>query len=121
MKHYKLWIAGEWQTASASRELRSPFSNEVVAKVDQASAAQMESAIAASRDAFAIYRKSSRYLRSQLLLVMAEGIRERRVEIIDAMAQEAGKPTVFAEVEVSRALVTFTTAAEEAKRFGGDV
>ncbi len=37
------------------------------------------------------------------------------------MVEEAGKPRTLSEVEVSRAVQTFTVASEEAKRLGGEV
>src|SRR5579872_4507717 len=37
------------------------------------------------------------------------------------MVLEAGKPIVFSEGEVDRAILTFTIASEETKRFGGEV
>jgi acyl-CoA reductase-like NAD-dependent aldehyde dehydrogenase len=52
---------------------------------------------------------------------MARGIEARRSELVDAMVSEAGKPRLLSDGEVSRAVVTFTIAAEEAKRLGGEV
>ena len=37
------------------------------------------------------------------------------------LAREAGKPISLARGEVGRAVLTFTTAAEEASRIGGEV
>lgn len=51
----------------------------------------------------------------------ADGISARRNEIVKRMVAESGKPKRFADAEVTRAISTFTLAAEETKRFGGDV
>jgi glyceraldehyde-3-phosphate dehydrogenase (NADP+) len=104
-----------------SKDIYSSFNGELVAKADQATAEQMQTALSATEEAFLQYRKSSRWVRSRLLSEMAKGISDRRADFIRSMVQEAGKPATVADVEVSRAIVTFTTAAEEAKRFAGDV
>jgi len=84
-------------------------------------AKQMDQAIADSVLAFDQYKKTSRLARSMLLKEIADGISTNRAEFVSLMAKEAGKPTFFAEGEVSRAIVTFTYASEEAKRFGGEI
>lgn len=53
--------------------------------------------------------------------MMAQEIENHRADFIKKMIDEAGKPYAAADVEVSRAVQTFTIAAEEAKRYGGDV
>ena len=120
-RRYKLWLAGRWQEAKTSVHLRSPFSHEPIAQVDQASGEQWEQALASSKEAFTSYRKTSRYLRSALLREIARLISERRADFVQIIAQEAGKPVQLAEVEVTRAVATFTIASEEAKHFSGDV
>jgi len=118
----KLFINGKWEAGLAEKMIRhSPFSNEPVAQVEQADRTQMEAALKAAHDAFLVYRKSSRYLRSKLLAGMAAGIAARKQEFIASMIAEAGKPYALADIEVTRALTTFTVAAEEAKRLGGEV
>lgn len=119
--HHRLWINGKWQTSSESRELQSPYSGEAVGRVDQASAAQMEESLAAAAAAAKPFAKVSRYARARLLQGIADGLQARRLEIVDTLVHEAGKPAALADGEVGRAILTFTIAAEETKRFGGDV
>ncbi|MBI3543007.1 MAG: aldehyde dehydrogenase family protein, partial [Deltaproteobacteria bacterium] len=123
MRRHKLWLDGKWLegTDHEVREIRSPFDGEVVARADYASADQMERAIAASVAAFTHYRRSSRFARARLLEAMRDGIAARKADLARVIALEAGKPITIAEGEVLRALTTFTVAAEEAKRVGGDV
>src|SRR4029077_21084815 len=45
----------------------------------------------------------------------------RRSEFVDLMIAESGKPRAFAGVEVDRAIATFTLAAEESTRTGGEL
>ncbi|MGZ3699788.1 MAG: aldehyde dehydrogenase family protein, partial [Bdellovibrionota bacterium] len=118
---HKLFIAGKWQESPEARELKSPFDGQLAARIDQATPAQLEQALQAAWDGFEAFRKVSRYTRSRLLAAMAQGIAERREDLVQSMVREAGKPHTLSDGEVSRAIVTFTVASEEAKRYGGEV
>lgn len=115
----KLWIDGKWQEGKSKRDVLSPFDSRKVAETHQADAPQMERALASTVEAFHQYRRSSSYLRSRLLAAMAQGIDACRTELVEAIIHEAGKPRTLADAEVSRAVMTFTIASEETKRFGG--
>ena len=116
-----LFIDGKRPGSSESREIRSPFSGDVVAVCPQATAAQLEAALAAAHAAANPFRRLSRYTRSRLLALMAAGLSERRAELADVIVAEAGKPWTLSDAEVGRAISTFTIASEEAKRLGGEV
>lgn len=118
---HRLWIAGAWHESAAPREVRSPETGDVVALCDEADAARMEMALAAAKEAFPRFKAVSRYTRSRLLAAMADRINRRRKDLVDAIADEAGKPVGLADGEVSRAITTFTVASEEAKRYGGEL
>ncbi|MFN2384494.1 MAG: aldehyde dehydrogenase family protein, partial [Gemmatimonadota bacterium] len=98
-----------------------PFTGAVVGTMPLASPADLERAIAAAVDAFPVTRGQSAWEREQLLRGIAAGITRRRLAIVDRMISESGKPRQFADAEVTRAISTFTLAAEETKRFGGEV
>jgi acyl-CoA reductase-like NAD-dependent aldehyde dehydrogenase len=121
MIRHRLWIDGKWIESAQSTDLTSPATGTVVAKVDQASREQMEIALEASTTAFSVFKNISRFTRSRLLAVMAREIEAHRAEFIECLITEAGKPHALADVEVTRATITFTLAAEEAKRLGGEV
>lgn len=119
---HRLFVGGGWEDGRAeAREIRSPFSGEKVAQADQADEAQLERALAATEEAFRAFRKSSAYVRSRLLATIAQGISARRQGITDSIVLEAGKPRQLADIEVGRAVQTFTLASEEAKRMGGEL
>jgi acyl-CoA reductase-like NAD-dependent aldehyde dehydrogenase len=117
----RLWINGEWQTSSQKTDIHSPYTRQSVCECDQASFEQIESALSAAESSFRKFRASPRFKRSLLLADMAQGIANRRVEFVERMVLEGGKPAVLSDVEVSRAISTLTLAAEEVKRWGGDV
>ena len=121
MTEHRLFIDGRWEDGISSREILSPFSGKAVARCAQASSEQLERALAAAERAGKDFRKISRFGRARLLSLMARGIESRRAELAASMVAEAGKPLTLADGEVGRAIVTFTIAAEEAKRLGGEV
>ena len=84
-------------------------------------ALQMNQAIADSVQAFHTFKKVSRLARSMLLKEIADRISEKRAEFVSVLGSEAGKPATLADAEVNRAIVTFTYASEEVKRFGGEI
>lgn len=121
MRTAGLFIDGKRPDSPESRDIRSPYTGEVVARCPQASAAQLEAALAAAHAAFIIFRRLSRHARSRLLAAMAAGLAARREELAGVIVAEAGKPWTLADAEVGRAINSFTIASEEAKRMGGEV
>jgi len=83
--------------------------------------AEISRAIAAAQSAFAETRRMPSWKRAEALRRIRDGIARRRAEFAEAIVAEAGKPIRFAEGEVDRCLVTFSIAAEEATRAGGEV
>jgi len=120
-KQYKLLIGGEWRETGVSAEIRSPYTGKVVGRIPWGGAQELEDAIAAAEAAFRDTRALSRRRRSEMLAGIAAGIRERHGELAELIARESGKPITLAAAEVARAVTTFTLAAEEAKRFAGEV
>ncbi|MEQ1876424.1 MAG: aldehyde dehydrogenase family protein [Bdellovibrionia bacterium] len=118
---YKHWIAGTWQTSDTMQEVKSPYTGLPVASMPQATGDQADQALEAAHQAFHKFKKTSRYLRSRLLAGLAAEIQKRRETFVDRIISESGKPRMLADIEVSRAIATFTIAAEEVKRFGGEI
>ncbi len=114
-------LDGEWITADEPSVVRSPYDGSVVGSVSVAGAADVERAIAASVRAFELTRKLPPYERQRILLAVAGAIAARKEEFARTIALEAGKPIRTARAEVERAVFTFTVAAEEATRMGGEV
>lgn len=120
-RRHKLWIDGRWQEADHLNDVRSPYSGQIVARVDQASNNQITQAVNASVEAAKVFRTVSRHMRSALLREMARLVSLRRADFVQVIVDEAGKPAQLADLEVTRCLTTLTVAADEAKRYGGDV
>lgn len=81
----------------------------------------MQSKIQKSHDAFEKYKNTSRGARSLLLQKIADGIKSKREELRNSLISEAKKPYLLADIEINRAITTFTLASEEARRFGGEL
>jgi glyceraldehyde-3-phosphate dehydrogenase (NADP+) len=99
----------------------NPATGHVVARAPLGDAQSLEAALAASLQAFARTRNQPAHERASLLQAIAQGLEQRRAEFVDTIIAEAGKPILFAEAEVARAITTFTAAAEEARRQQGEV
>jgi glyceraldehyde-3-phosphate dehydrogenase (NADP+) len=85
-----------------------------------ASAEEVERAVRDAVAALAPMRALPSYERAHILRGVADRIAERREELARTITEECGKPIRDSRAEVDRAVVTFTTAAEEAKRIGGE-
>ena len=117
-----LLIGGEWISATgATLAVTNPFTGEAIAQVPLGGPAEIERALAAATAAFPAARRAAPHERAALLLRMAQAIERRRAEFAATITAEAGKPITLAEGEVTRAILTFTTAAEEARRQHGEL
>jgi glyceraldehyde-3-phosphate dehydrogenase (NADP+) len=120
-RKHPIFVAGEWQTSDDPLAVRNPYSGDIIGVTYQASREQLEQAIVAAERAFETTRTMPTYERVALLKGMAAGLKERRDEVAQTIAAEAGKPIRDAEVETDRGVFTLETAAEEAKRMEGEV
>jgi acyl-CoA reductase-like NAD-dependent aldehyde dehydrogenase len=114
-----LLVDGDWVETGDWREVRSPFSGEVVGRVAQAGAEDARRAVDAAARAMADPLPAHR--RAEILGRTAELVRERHDEIARTISAEAGKPLKAARVEAERAVSTYRSAAAEALQIAGDV
>ncbi|HVP10574.1 MAG TPA: aldehyde dehydrogenase family protein [Phycisphaerae bacterium] len=80
----------------------------------------VEDAVAAAEAAAGACRKMPSFARAAALNHVVQRMDERREELAQALAVEAGKPIKDARGEVTRGLDTFRLAAEEATRTYGE-
>lgn len=92
-----------------------------LARIPNATEAQMEEAITAAHGSRDALRTMSAGERSAKLEALASLISGHEEEIVQLMVKEAGKPVGAARIEVARSVTTVRTAAAEALRFGGEV
>ena len=120
MKDTKLWINGQWHDAEESYELASPYSGEVIAHVAKASIQDVEKAIEGAQQAFQSFKKTTAYERAEILYKVVDIMRQRKEELAEILALEAGKPIVAGLAEIDRTIATYQFAAEGAKQAKGE-
>ena len=119
LQERKLLLDGEWIETGEWHEVRSPYSGEPVGRVPQATAEHARRAVDAA--ARVLDEPLPAHRRAEILDGVATLLRERADEVASTISAEAGKPMKAARVEAERAVSTFTMAAVEARRLGGDV
>ncbi len=117
---YKLFINGQWVDGGDQLAVTNKYTQEVFAVVPIARQEDVEEAVVAARRAAPVLADLPAYQRAEILANSATLISERREELAETIASEAGKALKYARVEVDRAISTFTIAAEEAKRVHGE-
>jgi acyl-CoA reductase-like NAD-dependent aldehyde dehydrogenase len=115
----KLLIGGEWVETGEWREVRSPYSGEVVGRVAKAGADETRRAIDAA--AAAMEEPLPAHKRAEILVRVAGALGRRHDEVARLISDEAGKPMKAARIEARRAMSTYTFAAVEARKLAGDV
>jgi acyl-CoA reductase-like NAD-dependent aldehyde dehydrogenase len=116
----QLLINGEWVAAQEYKELRSPYSGEVIAEVPVATTQEVDAAIAAAYAARGVMKQMPAYERAAILTRVSELLAARHEEAARILALEAAKPIATARIEVTRTVQTYQFAAEEAKRIYGE-
>lgn len=89
--------------------------------IKNSSSPEVERAIQSAEKAFPLFRQRASFERAGLLQKIHAGIEKEAELLARLIMKEAGKPISLARGEVERTLHTFQTAAEEARRFGGDL
>jgi acyl-CoA reductase-like NAD-dependent aldehyde dehydrogenase len=113
-------LDGKWRNEGERIEVLSPGTRQRVGVTYRATSADAEEAIRAATRAFEITRRMGGYERQRVLRAISSGIEEHSDELARMVALEAGKPIKTARTEVDRAVFTFSVAAEEAVRVGGE-
>ena len=116
----KLLIDGEWVGAEERFPVFDKYTNEVIAQVAVADAAQVEAAVQAASQAMA-HERIEPHRRYQILMQSAQLLGDRKREVVDIMVAETGFTVTDAENDFDRCLQTLTISAEEAKRIAGKV
>jgi len=117
----KFFLSGVWQNRDEVIEVRNPFDGSVIDSVPEATAEDVDSALATAAHGAKTMAAMTGYERFELLQRAAQLIRERAEDLSKTISTEAGKPITEARIEVGRAAQTLELSGEEAKRLGGEV
>lgn len=105
----------------AAREIRSPWDGRVVGTVAEPSHQAVEAAVGAAAAVRTELARLPAHRRAAALDHVSQRLVEVAPELADLLVAEAGKPLVWARAEVARAAGTFRLAAEEARRWSGEL
>jgi acyl-CoA reductase-like NAD-dependent aldehyde dehydrogenase len=118
---WPFYLANRPEAPNHDLEVLDKHTGDVAARVAQASAGDIDRAIAAAAAAAEPVRRLKAYQRREVLEHCVRRFRERFEELAMALCVEAGKPIRDARGEVVRLIETFRIAAGEAERLTGEV
>lgn len=114
-------LSGRPTFGETTSDVTSPWDGTLVAPVSVPTAQQVEQAIA-DLDAVRLAAQAlPAHVRAGALDHVSRRLAERSEEIAALITAENGKPLAWSRGEVARAVSTFRWAAEEARRFAGDL
>jgi acyl-CoA reductase-like NAD-dependent aldehyde dehydrogenase len=114
-------LSGKPATGDETLSVTSPWDGSVVGEVSVPTDAQVEQAVT---DLDAVRHEAQAtpaHVRAAALDHISARLSERAEEIAALITAENGKPLVWSRGEVTRAVSTFRWAAEETRRFAGDL
>ncbi|WP_435141944.1 NAD-dependent succinate-semialdehyde dehydrogenase [Pseudopelagicola sp. nBUS_19] len=117
----RLFIAGEWRSASSDMPVINPATEEEIGRLSCASLSDLDDALDAAIKGFEIWSRTSPRQRSDTILRAAALLRERQEEIAQSITLEHGKPLPQARLEVIRGAEFFEWDAGEAMRTYGRI
>lgn len=115
------FVAGSPCEGADHYAVSHPFDGSFVADVSLPQPHHIEEAIAAADRAQHELEQTSAMVRARALDHISAQLARRRQEIAETITSENGKPIRWAQSEVQRAVATFRLAAEEARRFSGEL
>jgi len=120
-KEYPILVGGKPVKTVNETSVKNPFNGETVGVTYLADDEEAREATARAVESFPLTRKMSPLERSNVLQNISDQISKRAEEIARTISMEAGKPITSARQETQRSVFTFQYAAEEAKRFSGEI
>ena len=115
------YVAGEAVHGDDEVTVTHPYDGRSVGRTTWATEAQVEAAVAAAAGVADRAAALPAHVRAAALDHVSRRLAERREEIAQLITAENGKPLKWARIEADRAVSVFRWAAEEARRFTGDL
>jgi glyceraldehyde-3-phosphate dehydrogenase (NADP+) len=115
------YVAGEPTSSADVTGVWHPYDGREIGRTSLATPEQVERAVAAAAAVAAEAAATPAHLRAGALDHVARRLTERADEIAKLITAESGKPLKWSRVEAVRAASTFRWAAEEARRFSGEL
>jgi len=125
MKSYQPYINGGFVAplSAATLDVIDPATTEVIARVPDASAADVDRAVKAARVAFdeGPWRDITAQDRGRILFKLAQIVRDRADELAELETRNSGKPIVEAEFDMADVATCFEYYGGMATKIQGDV
>ncbi len=121
MKKYPLYVGGKFIETDTELPVINPYHGAAFATTYQAGLDEFEVAIKAAESVKKEMANLPIYQRYEILRTVADEIDANQEELAEILAMECGKPFKYSLAEIERAVQTFLTAAEEAKRLPGEL
>ncbi|SEF36218.1 Acyl-CoA reductase [Amycolatopsis pretoriensis] len=118
---FPFWVAGKPVTGGSSADVRHSFDGSTAGSHFVPSTSDVEAAVQAAHDVADEFATLPAHVRAGALDHVSRALGERSEEIAQLITAESGKPLKWARGEVGRAVSTFRWAAEEARRFSGEL
>ena len=115
------YVAGEAAHGDEEITVSNPYDGRPVGRTTWATDAQVEAAVAAAAGVADLAAALPAHVRAAALDHVSRRLAERREEVAALITAENGKPLKWARIEADRAVSVFRWAAEEARRFAGDL
>lgn len=120
MDNVNFLIKNEFVSSEKIINIINPFSAEIVKKVCKTGTEHINISLDYLTSVFHDYRKTPAYLKAELLHRVSEKIKQRKEDLAGILTLETGKPIKLSRLEIDRAIFTFQTGAEEARRIDGE-
>ncbi|MEU4436520.1 aldehyde dehydrogenase family protein [Micromonospora chalcea] len=121
MEPRAFYVAGRPAHGEDELTVTHPYDGQPVGRTTLATADQVEAAVAGATRVAAEAAALPAHARAAALDHVSRRLAERADEVAALITAENGKPVKWAKAEVGRAISTFRWAAEEARRFSGDL
>ncbi len=115
------WIAGQARTSPTVEDITNPYDGSVVGRICIPTADDVELAVAAADAVQGEAVATTAAQRAAALMHVSHQLSDRAEEIAHLITAENGKPLLWSRTEVSRGVSTFRWAAEEARRWSGEL
>src|SRR5277367_1788046 len=104
-KTYQNYVNGQWVSSSSGEtfSVYDPSTEEVIAEVAAASAADVDKAVQAARTAFdsGPWAQTTAQDRGKVLFKLAEKVRQNAAQLAEIECRNTGKPIVEAEYDIA--------------------
>ena len=118
---HPFWLAGKAGVSAQVADVTHPGDGKVIGQYHVPTADQVEQAVAAAWNVRHEARRTTAAQRAEVLMYVSKQLTDRAEEIAQLILDENGKPLIWARAEAGRAGMVFRWAAEEVRRFSGEM